>query len=268
MTADRAEAVAAFESLGLTSYEAKMFIGLHALGIGTAREVAEVTDVPRSQVYSVAEDLEERGLIDIEQASPRRFRPIDLESAKRTLRDRFDREQERAFQFVEAVRDEATGREEQEAVWTIHGRDRILRRTISLIEDTAESVLLFIEGESILSEELVTTLSQAAREEVSVHIVSSLESVRAEFEEIPGVTTCSPPHSQPQDDGRLALFIDDDGILIAAIEPTGIETGIWSSGSVLARLLTHLIAMDGTEDPIERGPSRESGPNSKGRTKS
>lgn len=254
MTADRAEAVAAFESLGLTSYEAKMFIGLHALGIGTAREVAEVTDVPRSQVYSVAEDLEERGLIDIEQASPRRFRPIDLESAKRTLRDRFHRDQDRAFEFVETVRDETTGREEKEAVWTIHGRDRILRRTTSLIEDATESVLLFIEGESILHEDLVTSLSRAAEDELSVHVVSSLESIRTEFEEISNITTCSPSHSRPEDDGRLALFIDDDGILIAAIEPKGIETGIWSSGSVLARLLTHLIAMDGTEDRIQRNP--------------
>ncbi|PSP27801.1 hypothetical protein BRC65_04050 [Halobacteriales archaeon QH_2_65_14] len=54
------EAVDGLKRLGLTTYEARVFLGLQKLGSGTANEVSDVVDVPRSQVYGAAEDLETR----------------------------------------------------------------------------------------------------------------------------------------------------------------------------------------------------------------
>ena len=96
MSSNKTDAVDAFEDLGLTSYEAKVFIALHRLGLGTARDVADTTDVPRSQVYSVAESLESRGLLEVQQSNPIRYRPVSVDEARETLRDRFEREQDRA----------------------------------------------------------------------------------------------------------------------------------------------------------------------------
>ena len=47
----------ALERLGLSTYEAGVFVALEKLGRGTAREIAEATDVPRSQVYGAAEHI-------------------------------------------------------------------------------------------------------------------------------------------------------------------------------------------------------------------
>jgi len=48
------DAVDALKSLGLTTYEARTFVALQKLGAGTASEVADIADVPRSQVYGAA----------------------------------------------------------------------------------------------------------------------------------------------------------------------------------------------------------------------
>jgi len=109
VSGDQNEAVDAFEQLGLTSYEAKVFIALHRLGAGTARDVAEITDVPRSQVYSVAESLENRGLLEVQQSNPIRYRPVSVDEARDTLRTQFERERDRAFEYVETVKNEPTG---------------------------------------------------------------------------------------------------------------------------------------------------------------
>jgi len=133
VSGDQNEAVDAFEQLGLTSYEAKVFIALHRLGAGTARDVAEITDVPRSQVYSVAESLENRGLLEVQQSNPIRYRPVSVDEARDTLRTQFERERDRAFEYVETVKNEPTGEETQEDIWTVRGRNRVDDRTADIL---------------------------------------------------------------------------------------------------------------------------------------
>ncbi|HET7324565.1 MAG TPA: helix-turn-helix domain-containing protein, partial [Halococcus sp.] len=59
---EKDDAIAALKRLGLSSYEAQVFVALQRISRGSARDIDRVTDVPRSQVYGAAEQLEERGL--------------------------------------------------------------------------------------------------------------------------------------------------------------------------------------------------------------
>jgi len=79
----RSVAVAQLESLGLSAYAARTFVALVGLGGGTAQEVSEASDVPRTRVYDAAEELRERGLVDVQQSTPKRFWPISVETAGR-----------------------------------------------------------------------------------------------------------------------------------------------------------------------------------------
>ena len=56
---DEAGATESLQQLGLSQYEAEVFVALVKLGTGTAREVTQITDVPRSQVYGAAEALDD-----------------------------------------------------------------------------------------------------------------------------------------------------------------------------------------------------------------
>jgi sugar-specific transcriptional regulator TrmB len=79
------EAVEALRELGLSNYEARVFVALQRLGSGTAQEVSQVSDVPRSQVYGAADDLAARGLLEVVESSPKAFRPVDLSTARDQL---------------------------------------------------------------------------------------------------------------------------------------------------------------------------------------
>ncbi|RQG97793.1 TrmB family transcriptional regulator [Natrarchaeobius chitinivorans] len=242
MSVDEPEAVEAFERLGLTSYEAKVFIALHRLGSGTARDVARIADVPRSQVYSVAESLEGRGLLEIQQSSPIRYRPVDVDEAQDILRDRFESERERAFDYVDRVRQESTGEETQEDIWTVRGRDRVDDRVVDLLSSAKGRIVFGTRLPELVTEPIERTLECAVESDVEVLAVSRTDAVREQLGSLEGVQTDSPPshHGEDHRSGRIVM-VDDDGILLSVIDDDGSETAIWSSGSLFASVLIQLI---------------------------
>ncbi|MFP8956760.1 TrmB family transcriptional regulator [Natrialbaceae archaeon A-CW3] len=247
------DAIEAFERLGLTSYEARVFIALQQLGSGTARDVASITDVPRSQVYSVAESLENRGLLEVQQSSPIRYRPVSIDEARSTLRSRFENEQERAFDYVEQVRNEPGGEEEQEDIWTVRGRARIDDRTLDLCSRAEERIVFGTRLEPLVTDELEAALERQAEAGLAVAAVSRTAEVRNRLDRLDGVTVFSPPdHHQSDDRSGRIVIVDDDTILLSVVDDDGSETAIWSAGSLFASVLIQLIeAADGGHVPVE-----------------
>ncbi len=241
MNVEENEAVDAFERLGLTSYEAKVFIALHRLGSGTARDVARVADVPRSQVYSVAESLEDRGLVETQQSRPIRYRPVGPEEAEQTLRTRFERERERAFEHVENVRRESAGEETREDIWTVRGRDRVDDRVVDLLSGADGRIVFGTRLPELLTERIERVLGDRAADGVAVLAVSRDDRVRARLDSLEGVRVTRPPASRESDRRSGRIVIADCAILLSVVDDDGSETAIWSSGSPFASVLIQLI---------------------------
>jgi sugar-specific transcriptional regulator TrmB len=233
------EAVAAFERLGLTSYEAKVFIALQRVGTGTAREVSEVTDVPRSQVYSVTDSLADRGLVSVQQSNPKRFRPVSVEAARSTLRDRFERESDRAFAYVEQVQTEGEEREREE-IWTIRGRDAVTDRVVELIGTAEERIVVGLPTPELVTDGVAEAVAAAVEAGIEVAVVSDHADVRERFDG--GVTACDPPAAVAGNgsSGRL-LFVDDDTLLLSVLEGDGDEMAVWSADSRFAGVFIRLV---------------------------
>ena len=53
--------------LGFTEYEAKAYAGLVGLGMGTAREVHEISGVPHGRIYSVLKNVAEKGYVTVQK---------------------------------------------------------------------------------------------------------------------------------------------------------------------------------------------------------
>ena len=239
---DESDALDAFERLGLTSYEAKVFIALHRLGSGTARDVASVTDVPRSQVYSVAESLENRGLLEIQQSNPIRYRPVSIEEAQATLEERFERERERAFEYVDTVKQESATEETQEDIWTVRSRDRVDDRVVDLLSQAEETIVFGTRLPALVTEPIKRTLEEQAAAGVSVFVISRTDEVRAQLGALEGVETAVPPAHRGDDQrsGRIVI-VDDDSLLLSVVGDDHSETAIWSSDSLFASVLIQLI---------------------------
>jgi sugar-specific transcriptional regulator TrmB len=235
------EAVDAFERLGLTRYEAKVFIALHRIGSGTAREVSEIVDVPRSQVYGVAERLEARGLVDVQQSTPIRYRPVGVEQARNRLRDRFESEQELAFEYVATVHEDPTEDETREDIWTIRGRERIDDRATDLLERATDRIVYGTRVPDFLSPAIATLLEDRASAGLFVTILSHTPAVRQEFESHAAVTTLGPQTPATDERSGRILLVDDDTLLLSVVDDDGRETAIWSSESLFASVLIQLI---------------------------
>jgi len=167
------DAIGALKRLGLTTYEARVFVALQKLGTGSASEVADIADVPRSQVYGAAEDLEGRGLVDVEQSNPTRYRPVDVEEARERLYRQLRSESDAAFDYLESVREEyGTDEEESESIWTVRGRSNIVSRAAQLIGSASAHVVYGTDTTAELEPAVREALGAAADAGVEVTVVS------------------------------------------------------------------------------------------------
>lgn len=77
------------EMLGLTENEAKAYVGLVSLGEATAREVYELTNVPRAKIYEILKMLAKKGYLEVRQGSPTYFRAVDPKQVIGKIKDEF-----------------------------------------------------------------------------------------------------------------------------------------------------------------------------------
>ncbi|MEF8825066.1 MAG: helix-turn-helix domain-containing protein [Halapricum sp.] len=154
------EAIEVLQQLGLKEYEARCFVGLSRLHTGTAKQLSEMTEVPRTRVYDAIRVLEAQGLVEIQHSSPQQFRAVPLDEATETLRDQYEDRVERLHDALDTV-EIVDGDDETpvQQVWAMSGRDAIENRTNQLIEDASGEVVLVIGDESLLTEDLVACLN-------------------------------------------------------------------------------------------------------------
>lgn len=241
------EAVEALTRFGLTTYEARVFVALQKLGTGTASDVAEITDVPRSQVYGAAEGLESHGLIEVQQTTPTRYRPVPLEEAKARLIAEFRAVGEDAFSFLSDVQGSCPARDQRsEAIWTVEGSDTIAARVVELVENAETDVYYGAGGDAYLEPAIRDALEAKAAEDVPVLAASEDDEVVAAFEAIPGVV----PQQVPEELATVAttrvLVVDGDSVLLSVVgtdylPDSSQETAIWSANTAFAAVIVALI---------------------------
>lgn len=243
MTGDLSEIVETLQRLGLSNYEARTFLALHRLGQASAGEVAEVSDVPRSQVYGAAERLEDRGLIDSQQGTPTKYRPVSLEDARAILLEDLERAGESAFAGLETVRGELGGRvERSEAIWVLEGADQVVDRTAQLIGTANERVLYGLPDPGYLEEPVTSALLGRSEAGVETVAVSTNPDVLEALEDLPGIESVRVPGLSLSDlpSGRT-LLVDGKAVLLSVTAEGGAETAFYSEDSAFARVLVVII---------------------------
>jgi len=245
---DGSTAVGALKRFGLSTYEARVFVALQKLEVGSASEVAEITDVPRSQVYGAADELEARGLIDVQQGTPTRYRPVSVEEAREYLYDDLRSTGDAAFAYLEGVRGEHANRSERsEAIWTVEGDDRVATRCVSLVEN-ADADVLYATGDPRTLDPLLGTFREALDRGVAVTVASAerpvLDAARAGVEGVD--TRLVPEDRDPGVSTGRVLLADRDTVLLS-VRPTEMmphvseETAFWSSETGFAVLLVAIL---------------------------
>ncbi|WP_232688794.1 TrmB family transcriptional regulator [Halobacterium zhouii] len=239
---DDADAVASLKRLGLTTYEARAFVALQKLGAGTASEVADIADVPRSQVYGAADDLEDRGLVEVEQSNPTRYRPVGVEEARERLYRQLQSEGDSAFEYLESVREEyGTTEEETESIWTVRGTSNVVARASRLLAGAEATAVYGTDDVDHLEPSLRDGLAEAAKRDVDVTVLSENPSVLDAVSDVGARIVDVPQPPKPEMGAARVLMVDDDTVLVSVVGDDGAETAFWSSNTAFASMLTTLL---------------------------
>jgi sugar-specific transcriptional regulator TrmB len=231
-TDNLADAIEVLQQLGLKEYEARCFVGLARLHTGTAKQLSETTEVPRTRVYDAIRVLEAQGLVEIQHSSPQQFRAVPLDEATETLRDQYEDRVERLHNALESV--EIVDEDDEtpvQQVWSMAGRDGIENRTNELIDDATEEVVLVLGDESLLTDDLVETLT-TLDDEVDLLVGALTSSIQEQVRDavpnaktfVSGLEWLHGADGMDQDTaiGRL-LLTDRSTILVSSIMPNSKE---------------------------------------------
>ncbi len=239
---DDEAAVEGLTKLGLTTYEARVFLALQKLGTASASEVSEVADVPRSQVYGAAERLEERGLVETRQSTPTVYRPVALEQARTRLLDRLAETGAETFEYLDAVRDSRAETEQSEAIWLVKGSEAVTSRVVELVEIAEDRVLYAAPDPSMLQADVVEALEAARDGGRTVIVASSNAAVREAAREYGFDTYRVPDERNPDVGSARVLLVDRRTMLLSVFSSTEVaegtqEVAFWSVDSAFAAVL-------------------------------
>lgn len=233
----RSTAVTQLKALGLSTYAARTFVALVSLGEGTAQDVSEVADVPRTRVYDAADELHDRGLVDVKQSRPQRYWAISTETAGRHFEQEYDH---RVTVLTDALDElaSATRSTEQQGVWTVTGRDTVTERVVDFISAADDEVVYMTVGE-LLTDEVIECLSTANDRGVSIRLAEMSQSVETRLEEeVPDAQLFESVWDWSDTPAGRLLMVDQEKTLVSVLvdgngehppEPRD-ETAIWGTG--------------------------------------
>jgi sugar-specific transcriptional regulator TrmB len=160
------------KSLGLTKYEALVYIALLKVVNATASEIHGISNVPRASVYPVLDQLQEKKLISVARSTPKRFAALTPEEGIAIMIGRIERDASDAREILSAIHRERIGHEQssEELIWNVYGIENI-RSKLTDILTTASKDIRIIAHPQIISPEIKQLLDDKA-DSTDVEIVT------------------------------------------------------------------------------------------------
>jgi sugar-specific transcriptional regulator TrmB len=228
------EAIRLLQELGLREYEAKAFVALTRLPQGTAKEISEISDVPRTRVYDAVRMLESKGLVEIQHSNPQQFRAVSVEEATKTLQQEYETRTDSLRDALGALSTAPTnaGGDTAHEVWALSGSSAVTSRTQELIAEAEDEVVLVLGAESVLTGDLVANLRAAAESGTDIVVGTTAEEVRGRVQDelpqaevfVSGLDWLSGADIAGDDTNisRL-LLVDRSAILVSTFQRDGVE---------------------------------------------
>lgn len=162
------EAVTRLELVGLTTYEARAYIALIGLGVGTAEIVSNTAEIPRTSAYKVLQSLERKGFVSSTEGRPQNFRPNPPEVVqKRVMSDLED-----TFGKLQLLHELASQRGMPQLIFTITGKERVIQKIADIIKTTTQSLWLSTPAYGQLRDAIDKLVLDAAKRGVQVTIIT------------------------------------------------------------------------------------------------
>ncbi len=223
------EVIEQLQQLGFTEYEARAYVALLRQSPQNGYELARNSGLPRANVYSVLEKLEERGaVVRLEETNSVRYAPVSPEELIQRLENKLQGSLKEAHVSLNEVA-QATA---YEAIFSVRGYLPMLDHARSLIDSAAKSVLVALEPPE--SQALKGSVEAAILRGVKV-VTLCLEACLEECGNCRG--SLFRYHVEELEDSRwLVLLADGQEMLAAEIAPGDQTLAVRTRQSLLASL--------------------------------
>lgn len=203
--------------LGFTEYEAACLVAVLEQPGATAADIAESSALPRSRVYDVAESLADRGLLEVEEGEPKRYRPIPREEIRTSLESEYDDILDSLGEALAEVEPGDSAGRDGCSVWSFSGRRSSLSRSWELIDDADERVWMLVR-EGLLSQDCIEVLGAASERNVDLVFATDDSDLRQWLGDTltdPTFVSVPPALQTNGEDGEIArlLLADGDSVL-------------------------------------------------------
>ncbi|MDR7408635.1 MAG: helix-turn-helix domain-containing protein [Armatimonadota bacterium] len=224
----------AIRELGLTDYEARVYLALHQAHPANGNQISQRSGVPSAKVYASLRRLLDRGLVSLIDSRPVTYVPLPV--------DEFLSVREARFKALAAMIREglplATSRAGQEMLWHLEGYDLLLDRARRVIEQAKRELYLSAWREQVL--ELRPTLHRASRR--GVHIAAILFGA-------PDVEVGFTVHhvmlrTVYERHGQQMLVVADETAGLMMDGSSGTWYGVWTSNPAVLRTIRNYIRHD------------------------
>ncbi|MGB9938481.1 TrmB family transcriptional regulator [Methanosarcina sp.] len=171
------------EKLGLTENEAKAYVGLVSLREATAREIHELTNVPRAKIYEILKVLAKKGYLEVRQGSPTYFRAVEPKQVIGKIKDEFIN---CAIETLDQLNELSYELPRTSPVWCIQSDWGIKNRIHEMLAGVKEELIIFSSSPEFLKE-FEAELKKLEKTCSLIMIVNELDRFRSlpfEFREI------------------------------------------------------------------------------------
>ncbi|QSW97936.1 TrmB family transcriptional regulator [Haloterrigena alkaliphila] len=237
------EAISLLQDLGLQEYEARCFMALNKLPNGTAKEIHEISEVPRTRVYDAIRVLESQGLVEVQHSSPQRYRAVGINEATDILRQKYTDRIDTLETYLENtdVQDPEEDDHIQE-IWSLNGHEAIESRTLELIGNAESEIAFLVVDESVLSEALFDGVQQAIERDLTVLLGGQTPETAATLEgRLPethvfqtGLDWLTGSEADAEVAISRILLVDRETLLIGTYYPDA-SNGEWKEQAVFAK---------------------------------
>lgn len=126
---------------GFTEYEAKTYAAIAGLGMGTAREINEISGVPQGRIYTVLNTLAERGFVEIQEGSPTFYLVEDPAEMFTEIKEDYCTKVDEMIDELKHLHYEA---KPSLPFWSIHSEKGIWSRQKMLIRNAEREIIIFV----------------------------------------------------------------------------------------------------------------------------
>jgi DNA-binding response OmpR family regulator/DNA-binding IscR family transcriptional regulator len=141
---------AALVSFALNKTQAKIYIGLNALGVASASEIASLSKIRREEVYRAMPELQKRGLITSKFGAPRRYAAVRPKTALKILtktrikamKEEASNLRQKKDELMCQLKKTSYGIEEENSIEAFSQQDNVLMRLVQTTRKARQQIML------------------------------------------------------------------------------------------------------------------------------